>query len=89
VVSVDEASKGVRSLKRSGADMTPFHQLLNMKVDRRDAGDPPAVSAIAGQLRFKVVVSSRYPFDSCMAFTYRSTHIWRSHLQNQQHCFHF
>jgi hypothetical protein len=38
VVSVYEMSKGVCSLKRSGADMTPFHQLLNMKVDRWDAG---------------------------------------------------
>jgi hypothetical protein len=42
VVSVDEASKGVRSLKRSGADMAPFHQLLNMKVD---GGMPARVSA--------------------------------------------
>jgi hypothetical protein len=39
VVSVDEASKGVCSLKRSGVDMTPFHQLLNMKVDWQDAGE--------------------------------------------------
>jgi hypothetical protein len=39
VVPVDEASKGVGSLKRSGADMAPFHQLLNMKVDWRDAGE--------------------------------------------------
>jgi hypothetical protein len=37
MVSVYEASKGVGSLKRSGADVTPFHQLLNMKVDRGDA----------------------------------------------------
>jgi hypothetical protein len=39
VVSVDKASKGVCSLKGSGADMAPFHQLLNMKVDRRNAGE--------------------------------------------------
>jgi hypothetical protein len=37
VVSVYEVSKGVCSLKWPGADMTPFHQLLNMKVDRGDA----------------------------------------------------
>jgi hypothetical protein len=37
MVSVYEASKGMGSLKRSGVDMTPFHQLLNMKVDWGDA----------------------------------------------------
>jgi hypothetical protein len=37
MISVYETSEGMGSLQRPGADMTPLHQLLNMKVDRRDA----------------------------------------------------